>query len=76
MGTMKVVELTGSVNDAHKLHAHAPAEWPAGPVRVLVILPGNDDSEGDWEAGVAREWHAELADTEQDLYSLSDGTPV
>jgi len=29
-----------------------------------------------WEKGIAAEWHEDLADTRQDIYSPTDGEPA
>ena len=53
-----------------------PEELPAGPVRLIVLLPEEDEAGIAWAHGVAKEWAAELADTRQDIYTLNDGQPV
>ena len=73
---MKAIELVGDVDEQHRLHARVPAEVPAGQVRVIVFLPGEDDAGGLWADGIAAEWSAELADPREDIYSLADGQPV
>lgn len=70
---MKYVEVEGAVTVGGELHAPAPAGLPPGPVKLLALIPGEDD---EWMRTVAAEWAADLADPAQDVYSLSDGEPV
>lgn len=73
---MKAIELTGDIDHQHRLHAEVPKELPAGQVRLIVLLPEEDESGGVWANGAAREWVAELMDPRQDIYTLEDGRPV
>jgi len=73
---MKAIELTGDIDDQHHLHADVPKDLPAGQVRLIVLLPEEDQSGGLWESGIAREWAQELKDARQDIYTLEDGEPV
>ncbi|MGA2714555.1 MAG: hypothetical protein ABSG41_15745 [Bryobacteraceae bacterium] len=73
---MKAIELVGNIDDRHRLRAEVPNDLPAGPVRLIVLLPEEDEAGMLWGASVAREWSAELKDTRQDIYSLEDGQPV
>ena len=73
---MKAIELTGDIDEQHRLHAQVPAEVPAGPVRLIVLLPDEDDAGIAWSQGVAREWLDELQDPRQDVYTLDDGQAV
>jgi hypothetical protein len=73
---MKAIELIGDIDEQHQLHAQAPQDLPAGPVRLVVLLPEEDDAGSAWAAGVAKEWSAELRDTREDLYTMEDGQPV
>jgi hypothetical protein len=73
---MKAIELIGEVDDQHRLQANVPESLPAGPVRLIVLLPEDDDAGLAWTQGIAREWAAELKDTRQDLYTLEDGQPA
>lgn len=70
---MKAIELIGDIDEQHRLHAQVPTEIPAGQVRVIVFLPGEDEAGGLWADGVASEWSAELTDRREDIYSLDDG---
>jgi len=74
--TMNAIELIGDVYDQHELHARVPKNVPAGQVRLIVLLPGEDDAGSLWAHGVAAEWSADLGDPLQDIYTLSDGRPV
>ena len=74
--SMKAIELIGDIDEQHRLRASVPAELPAGPVRLIVLLSEEDESGGVWAHGVAREWSDELGDSHQDLYTLADGKPA
>ena len=43
---------------------------------TLGLLDEEDDAGTAWASGIAMEWHAELADPLEDIYSLEDGEPV
>jgi hypothetical protein len=73
---MKAIELVGDIDDRHRLRADVPKDLPAGPVRLIVLLPEEDEAGTLWGAGLAREWSADLADSRQDIYTLEDGQPV
>ena len=73
---MQAIELIGDVDEQHQLHAQVPKEVPAGQVRMIVFLPGEDEAGELWASGVASEWSAELSDTREDIYTLDDGQPV
>ena len=73
---MKAIELIGDIDEQHRLHAQVPTEIPVGQVRLIVILPGEDEAGALWANGAASEWSAELSDPREDLYTLNDGRPV
>ncbi|MCL4853717.1 MAG: hypothetical protein KJZ78_20365 [Bryobacteraceae bacterium] len=73
---MQAIELIGDVDEQHRLHAQVPKEIPAGQVRVIVFLPGEDEAGDFWAGGVVSEWSAELSDAREDIYTLEDGQPV
>lgn len=60
--SLKAIELIGDVDEQHQLHAQVPMEVPAGQVRLIVFLPGEDDAGSLWAKGVASEGSAELGD--------------
>jgi hypothetical protein len=70
---MKAIELIGDIDEQHRLKARVPEELPAGPVRLIVLLPEEDEAGTGWARGLAREWADELRDSRQDLYTLADG---
>lgn len=72
---MKAIEVIGDVDEHHRLHAHVPSEIPAGQVRVIVFLPGDDEAVTAWATGMS-EWSVELSDSREDIYTLNDGLPV
>jgi hypothetical protein len=73
---MKAIELVGDIDDQHQLRAQVPKDLPAGQVRLIVLLPDEDQAGSVWARGVAKEWSAELEDRRQDIYTLEDGQPV
>ena len=73
---MKAIELIGDIDEQHRLHAQVPKELPAGQVRLIVLLPGEDEAGGMWVHGIAAEWSTELQDPREDIYTLDDGRPV
>ena len=73
---MKAIELVGDIDDQHRLRAQVPEDLPAGPVRLIVLLPDEDEGGIAWTQGVAKEWADELRDSMQDIYTLEDGRPV
>jgi hypothetical protein len=73
---MKAIELTGDIDEHHRLRAHVPEDLPAGPVRLIVLLPDEDEAGGAWAQGISREWADELSDPRQDIYTLHDGHPI
>lgn len=73
---MNAIELIGDIDDEHRLHAQVPKNLPAGQVRVIVLLPGEDEAGGVWAHTITVEWLAELDDTREDIYTLDDGQPM
>ena len=73
---MNAIELIGDIDDRHQLHAQVPKELPAGRVRLIVLLSGEDEAGGMWAHGIAAEWSAQLQDPREDVYTLDDGRPV
>jgi len=73
---MKAVEIIGEVDEKHRLQAQVPEALPPGLVRIIVLLPDEDETDRAWMQGIAREWAAELLDPREDIYTLDDGTPV
>ncbi len=72
---MRAIELTGDIDEQHRLQARVPNELPTGRVRLIVLLPDEDETGGAWAQGVSKEWADDLCDPRQDLYSLEDGQP-
>ena len=73
---MKAIELVGDVDEQHRLQAQVPADLPAGPGHLIVLLPEEDDGGVAWAHGVAKEWADESRDPRRDIYTLEDGQPV
>ena len=76
MDTMKAIELVGDIDEQHRLQAQVPVELPAGPVRLIVLLPEEDEGGAAWARGIGKEWSEELIDVRQDIYTLADGQPI
>ena len=73
---MKAIELVGDIDETHRLQADVPAEVPAGPVRLIVRLPDEDEGGIASPHGVTKEWSDKLRDSRQDLYAIDDRQPV
>jgi len=73
---VKAIELVGDIDEQHRLQAQVPADLPAGPVRLIVLLPEEDEASVAWAQGISKEWADELRDSRQDIYTLEDGQPV
>ena len=76
---VEAIKVTGEIDEDGRLVATVPASMKPGIVDVLVIprqKSDEDDAGENWMQGVAREWHDELADSRQDIYTLADGVPV
>jgi hypothetical protein len=42
-------------------------------VRLVVLLPDEDDAGSAWAKGIAKQWADDLQDSRQDIYTLEDG---
>lgn len=73
---MRAIELIGDIDEQHRLKAEVPQDLPAGPVRLIVLLPEEDEAGPAWSRGAARDWADDLQDARQDIYTLEDGQPV
>ena len=75
---MTALKVLGQVDQSHRLSAVVPESIRPGPVEILLIAPirEEDDARTAWAEGVAREWHEELSDPREDIYTLADGEPV
>ena len=73
---MNAIELVGDIDEQHQLHAKVPKGVPAGQVRLIVLLPGEDDAGSLWPHWIAAEWSAELTDPREDIYTMDDGRPA
>ncbi|MBZ5620979.1 MAG: hypothetical protein LAQ69_19965 [Acidobacteriia bacterium] len=73
---MTAIELTGHIDEQHRLRARVPEELPAGPVGLIVLLPDEDEGGVAWAQGIVTDWTCELEDSRQDIYTLEDGQPV
>jgi len=75
---VSTIRIVGRVDESHQLTATVPTAVPAGTVELVLIVPERSVDEVDavWEKGIAAEWHDDLADARQDIYSLTDGEPA
>ncbi len=74
---MDSIQLTGFVDNHHRLSAEVPPSIEPGPITIWVSQGPQDDDAGiAWMAGVGRQWADELGDDRQDIYSISDGDPI
>ena len=73
---MKAFEIFGDIDEQHRLNAQVPVDLPAGPVRIIVLIPNEDDAGVAWSPGIATEWKEDLADSRQEIYTLDDGRPL
>lgn len=54
---MKAIELIGDIDEQHRLQACVPEALPAGPVRVIVLLPEEDEAGVIWpQEAIVKEW--------------------
>jgi hypothetical protein len=57
---MKAIELVGEIDEQHRLQGQVPNDVPPGQVRLIVLLPDEDEAGAAWAQGVAKAWAAEL----------------
>ena len=73
---MRAIELTGQIDEQHRLHADIPKDLQAGQVRLIILVPNEDESGSPWARGIGHQWSTELLDTREDIYTLLDGQPM
>ncbi len=73
---MRAMSIVGEIDDDHNIRAEAPRDLPPGRVQLIVVRPDEDEAGAFWPWDVAQAWRDELADTQQDIYTLADGQPV
>lgn len=75
---MKTMELVGHIDEQHHLHAEVPPTIPPGSIKLIVVLPEDEEDEFSeaWVQGISREWEAELSDPREDIYTMEDGEPI
>lgn len=74
---MRAIRLIGEIDDRHQLHADVPKELRTGKVRVILLVPeeeDEDEADAAWSEAVAN-WSSDF-DKDDDLYTLDDGWPV
>ena len=72
---MKAVEVPAEIDSQHRLQGAVPRDLRPGRVRVIILVPEEDEAGEAWERGVARQWAAELGDVREDIYTVNDGEP-
>ncbi|MBI1814913.1 MAG: hypothetical protein HYR72_08050 [Deltaproteobacteria bacterium] len=72
---MKALEVSAEIDDQHRLQGIVPPDLRPGRVRVIILVPEEDEAGEAWERGVARQWAAELGDVREDIYTVNDGEP-
>lgn len=72
------IELTGTVDECHQLNLDRPIPIK-GPQRVRVIVmysPEDEIDENEWmHAASVNSAFLSLSDSEEDIYTLTDGKP-
>jgi hypothetical protein len=75
---LTAIELTGTIDEQHQLRLDEvlPISGPQR-VRVILLYPLNDErDEAEWlRAAASNPAFADLANPEEDIYSLTDGKP-
>jgi hypothetical protein len=62
---MKAIEPIGDIDEHHRLRASVPEEFPAGPVRLIVLLSEEDEAGTAWarrRTTFSRGWTPMIAD--------------
>ena len=73
---MNSIIIQGKIGDQHRLSAVVPESIPPGPVTVWLSTTREDEAGVAWMAGITHQWADELADVQQDIYTLADGEAV
>jgi hypothetical protein len=73
---MKALEYTVEIGASHDIRLDLPASTRPGRARILVLLEEDDENPENWMQGISREWHAELSDPREDIYTLASPQPV
>jgi hypothetical protein len=73
---MKALELTANIDNKHQLQVEIPKDISPGKVKLILLIPEEDDTGQAWMSGISREWAEELNDPREDIYTLEDGEPI
>ncbi len=73
---MKAFEITAQVDQNRLLQIEVPESISPGKVRLIVLVPEEDDAGEAWMNGISREWRTELSNADEDIYTLEDGDPI
>lgn len=74
---MTAIETTATVDEQGQLHLHEPLRIAAKSVRVLVLLPADEElTDAEWlTAQTHNSAFYFLHDDAENIYSATDGTP-
>jgi len=73
---VQAVRVKGTIDEQQRLAVDGPVVLSPGPVMVWIVPADEDDAGNAWGAAIAEEWHKELSDVRQDIYTLADGEPL
>ncbi|MCS7208731.1 MAG: hypothetical protein NZ874_04085 [Fimbriimonadales bacterium] len=69
-------ELITEVGDTRQVQITIPETIRTKQARIIILPYEPDEETETWMRALGREWHEELADERQDIYSLDDGEPI
>lgn len=72
---MKALEVRAEIDRQHRLQGTVPPDLRPRRVRVIILVPEEEDVGEPWKHGVARQWATELGDVRENIYTGSDGEP-
>jgi len=72
---MKALELVGDIDEQHRLRAQVPEGLPAGPVRLIVLLPEEDEGGGAWGTASPRNGRTNCATHDRTSTPSKMGNP-
>ena len=73
---MRAMRIVGEIDDDHNIRPEAPRDLPPGRVQLIVVRPDEDEAGAFWPWDLSQAWRDELADQQQDIYTLADGQPA
>ncbi len=74
---LKAIEVTGIVDEEHRLHLDEPLSLVGpGRVRVIILVEDTEISEEEWLHAVSKNPAFDfLKDPREDIYTIEDGQP-